>query len=366
MEQFRLLDLPPMTAAENMALDEVLLELAGEKKTVNTIRILRFSPPTVLLGYHQTADAEIRMDYCRKNNIQVNRRITGGGAIFFDEQQLGWEIVCDKQFFNVTFFTEKLFRRLCDPVILALRRLGLDAEFRPRNDIEINGRKISGTGGTELYDAFLFQGTILVDTDVDVMLNCLNVPVEKLKSKELDSIKQRVTSLALELGHVPCAGKIKTELINGFEESFGIRLVSMALTDEEKNRFEEKLPYFRSMEWIDMVKPGIPGQKTASAAARFDAGTVRFILVPRRNGKQVKDILITGDFLSFPSRGIYDLMAELRGAPLDCSLIMETIRRYFRDGLIRIPGMSCEEFVTPLTAVFDEMAGKAGEETGTS
>ncbi len=361
MEIFRLLDLPPMNAAENMALDDVLLELKGEGKTYNTVRFLQFSPPAVLLGYHQSADEEIRTDYCREKNIQINRRITGGGTIFFDDRQLGWEIICDKKKFNFGFVSDKLFERLCEPVICALGRLGVNTVFRPRNDIEINGRKISGTGGTELYDAFLFQGTILVDVDMDVMLNCLNVPVEKLKAREIDSIKQRVTSLALELGRPPALEDVKTELIKGFEEKFNIRLKPMALTDEEKRRLDEKLPYFRSGKWVHMIKTKAHGQKTVSAACKFNSGTVKFTLVTHGNGKRVKDILITGDFLSFPSRGIYDLMAELRGCPLDYHHIRETIKKYFEGGLIRIPGMACEEFTKPLEAVFKKMDEKSGK-----
>ncbi len=110
---------------------------------------------------------------------------------------------------------------------------------------------------------------------------------------------------------------------------FNIDLKPMALTDEEKRRFEERLPYFRSKEWVHMVEPKTHGQKTVRAACKFNSGMVGFTLVTHGNGKQVKDILITGDFLSFPSRGIYDLMAELKGSFLDRDHIRQTIKKYF-------------------------------------
>ena len=135
-----------MSAAKNMALDETLLELKGTGKSPNTLRFLQFSPRTVLVGYHQSIQEEIRENYCRAHNIEINRRITGGGAIFFDENQLGWEVICDKEFFDVVIPNNRLFKTLCLPVRSALKFLGLDATFRPRNDIEINGRKISGPG----------------------------------------------------------------------------------------------------------------------------------------------------------------------------------------------------------------------------
>ena len=85
-------------------------------------------------------------------------------------------------------------------MVTALRILGVESGFRPRNDIEVNGRKISGTGGTESDGAFLFQGTMLIDFDVDTMLKSLRIPIEKLKAKEIDSIRERVTCLNWEIG----------------------------------------------------------------------------------------------------------------------------------------------------------------------
>ena len=102
-----------MTAAENMALDETILELKGQGSTPNTIRFLQFSPRAVLLGFHQAIDEEVRRAFCREQGIHINRRITGGGAIFFDENQLGWEVICDKAFFGVKVPNQRLFRTLC-------------------------------------------------------------------------------------------------------------------------------------------------------------------------------------------------------------------------------------------------------------
>ncbi|MBW1852580.1 MAG: lipoate--protein ligase family protein, partial [Deltaproteobacteria bacterium] len=279
MKKFRLLDLPPMTGAENMALDETLLELKGQGETPDTIRFMQFSPPTVLVGFHQSVAEEVRVDYCRAKGIEINRRITGGGAIYFDENQLGWEVICDKSFFNITFPNKRLFQRLSDPVITGLYRLGVKAVFRPRNDIEINGRKISGTGGTESYGAFLFQGTMLVDFDVDAMLKSLRIPVEKLKSKEIDSVKKRVTCLRWELGYTPPLEDIKDAIRSGFEKHLDIALEPGALTESEKRLFDKKLAFFCSSDWIDCVKPEFQKRETVQAAYKSEAGLIRYTLV---------------------------------------------------------------------------------------
>ncbi len=353
METFRLLDMPPMTAAENMALDEALLELKGRGETPNTVRFLRFSPPAVLVGLHQSVSEEVRTGYCEAHGIQVNRRITGGGAIFFDESQLGWEIICDKAFFGLPIVNAGLFKALCDPVVTALAGWGLEAAFRPRNDIEIAGRKIAGTGGAESEDAFLFQGTLLIDFQVDAMLAALRVPVEKLEAREIDSIGQRVTCLCRELGHAPPLAAIKEALCDGFERRFHIRLEPGGLTGAEADAFRAKLPAFESEEWIDQIRPKCPGARTVQAACRVRAGLVRFTLVADPCRRRLQDLYITGDFLAVPARGLYDLQAALRGAPLDREKIRASVQGFFDQGKLRIAGMSAEDFLKPLDRAFE-------------
>ncbi len=352
---WRLLDTPPMSAADNMALDEVLLELKGKNRSPNTIRFLQFKPRAVLVGYHQSVQEEIRLDYCREHNIEINRRITGGGAIFFDENQLGWEIYCDKKFFDISIPNNRLFRKLCQPVATALGQLGLEAVFRPRNDIEINGRKISGTGGTESDDAFMFQGTMLVDFDVDTMLRALHIPVEKLKAKEIDSVKDRVTCLNWELGYTPSHEEIKKSIVFGFEKHLGITLKSSGLTDEEQELFEKKQKRYHSWEWIDKVKPKYQRREAVQSSYKSEAGMVRFTLAVNLPAKRLRDVYITGDFLSFPSRALYDLETKLRGMKIDQDLLVGTIKDYFDSGAIKIPGMRLEDFIQPLLQALEKI-----------
>lgn len=349
MRTWRLLDTGSLTAAENMALDEVLLEIKGEGGgTPDTLRFLQFSPATVLVGYHQSIEEEIRLDYCRANGIDVNRRITGGGGLLFDESQIGWEIVCDKTFFDVNLPTDRLFRELCEPTVAALRELGVEAAFRPRNDIEVRGRKISGTGGTDIGGAFLFQGTLLTDFDVETMLKCLRIPVEKLKAKEIDSVRKRVTCLKWELGRTPGVAEVKAALARSFARHLGIRLKPDGLTGEERALLAEKLPYFQSPEWIDMVRPTFEKTEAVQAACKSPHGLVRLTLVVNLPRRVLKNVFITGDFLSFPARALFDLEAALRGLPLSREAIHGVIRDFFDQGRIAIPGLDVRDFLKPV------------------
>lgn len=354
MKTWRLLDTPPMSAAENMALDETLLELKGEGKSPDTIRFLQFSPRAVLIGYHQAVQEEVREDFCSSAGVDINRRITGGGAIFFDESQLGWEVICNKNFFGLNLPAPGLFRTLCEPVVTALDLLGLKAAFRPRNDIEVKGRKISGTGGTESEGAFLFQGTMLTDFDADTMLRCLRIPVEKLKAKEIDSVKERVTCLKWELGRTPALEEIKSAIQAGFERHLGICLEPAELTEEERTVFHEKIRFFRSSDWINQVNPVYSRQEVIQSAYKSPEGMVKFTVVVNVPGGRIKDVYITGDFLSFPPGPLFGLEAAMKGLPLRREPLHDTVRAFFEQRKIIIRGMDFRDFLKPLDQIVEK------------
>ena len=136
---FRVIDTGLRDGRANIAFDAAMIEAHKAGEIPDTIRFLRF-PPTALVGRHQALSEELRLDHCRKNGIGVVRRITGGGAIYFDEGQLGWELVFGRSTLGITNLAE-LTKAICEAAALGLRTLGVAANYRPRNDIEVEGRK---------------------------------------------------------------------------------------------------------------------------------------------------------------------------------------------------------------------------------
>lgn len=356
MNKWRLLDTGRLTAAENIALDEALLEAKKNNGNIpNTVRFMQFSPPAVLLGYHQSLAQEIRLEFCKKAGIDVNRRITGGGAIFFDETQLGWEIICEKQFFDMRIADTSFFKRLSQPIITALDKMGLTASFRPRNDIEIKGRKISGTGGTEEGDVFLFQGTLLVDFDVEPMLKALRIPIAKLKDKEIDTAKERVTCLKWELGYTPKIDELKKILKEGFEEAFEIRLELEGLSKEEEMLFLEKKDMFTSQKWIDKIRLPKDEQQMLCSIYKADGGLIRVSLMINLTHKRIQSIIITGDFFACPKRIILDLETELKNIPVDGKIISKKIKDFFEKKQPQIPGVSASDFINAVNKALEKI-----------
>ena len=171
---FRIIDTGVREGRANIAFDSALIEERQADRVPDTIRFLRF-PPTALIGRHQDLGREVDLDYCRENNVGTVRRITGGGAIYLDEGQLGWELVFHRSSLGIAALPD-LAREICNAVAAGLSTLGVDAKFRPRNDIEVDGRKISGTGGFFDGDVLIYQGTVLVDMNPEQMLGSLKIP----------------------------------------------------------------------------------------------------------------------------------------------------------------------------------------------
>lgn len=358
MKIWRFIDTGARSAAENMALDHVILECRAKHLIPDTIRLLRFKPPSVLVGYHQNVEHEVRLNYVMEKGIDVNRRITGGGAIYFDESSIGWEIIALKSSIPPYKSIEELFEIMSKGVIEALKLLGVQASFRLKNDIEVNGKKISGTGGTEYEDAFLFQGTLLVNFDVETMVKALRIPIVKLKDKELNSIRERITCLKWELGYEPNYEEIKKVLKLGFEKALKIKLEDGNLTKEEEVLFHEKLPWFSSESWIFLDREVSKKAALIYSIAKKPGGVIQVSLALDEEAKLIKSIFITGDFFVFPSRAIYDLEARLKFTSCDESEIKEVIFNFFKEKNVKMPKISPEDIADVILEAIDKISYK--------
>jgi len=354
MKTWRLLDTGSRSAAENMTLDDVVLTARSRNAVPNTLRFLQFSPSCTLVGYHQAVEQEIRVDYCREHSIEINRRLTGGGGLFWGKSELGWEIFASQDDPRFPRCVERLYERMCQGAIRGLEKLGVRAAFRPKNDIEVEGRKISGTGGTSLDGTFLFQGTLLVDFDVDTMLRALRIPTEKLKDKELSSVKERVTCLAWELDAVPPLAQIKDALAAGFAEVLSVRFEPAPLSPFEEELLAQRLPFFRSEEWVYGVRRPLTQRGELRALYKSRGGLIRASLGVDPCTRRIREAFITGDFFAYPRRAILDLEARLKGAPTDIEVVRSIVEAFFATEDIQIPGVTAADVVHTLREALEK------------
>ncbi len=226
-------------AFSNMGIDEALMRTAVAGEPV--LRLYGWTPAAVSIGYFQGLEEEVDLDACKKHGVDVVRRVTGGGAVFHD-QELTYSFVTRD-------FTENIlesYKDICAGILLGLKKIGIEGQFAPLNDLIVNGKKFSGNAQTRRGGVLLQHGTILLQVDVDKMFDLLKVPSEKMKGKLISDVKQRVTGIGKSFDETAQA------VVDGFEEHYGVNVEPGELSEEQLNLAEEFAKKYRSDEWRKM------------------------------------------------------------------------------------------------------------------
>lgn len=243
-----ILDLEGRDVYWQMAIDEALLSLRAEGRIPDTLRIYRFQPSSVTVGYFQRVRDSVNLEYLLSSNIQFTRRITGGGSVYHDENgEVTYSVVLPVE--GVLTDVQESYRVICGGIVSALRRLGVEATFVPVNDVTVIGRKISGSAQTRRKGYLLQHGTLMYATNLDVLEKVLVVPAIKLQSKGVKSVRERVITLKQILGQVDLEALVKN-LIEGFSEALGRKPVIGELTEAELKLAEQLIEKYKSKEWI--------------------------------------------------------------------------------------------------------------------
>jgi len=354
MKTLRILDTGVIEGRLNIAFGQAIVEAHGTGQVPDTLRFLRF-PPTALVGRHQALGQEIDLGYCREHGIGVVRRITGGGAIYLDPGQLGWELALHRSTLGGGTL-ENVARRICEAAADGISRLGVDARYRPRNDIEVGGRKISGTGGFFDGDTLFYQGTVLVDMDPRTMVSALRVPRAKLAKHELDSAEQRVVTLRELLGeNTPELAEIQAALVAAFCEHLGLAAAPGTISAAERREAEtlhrEEIgteAFVTGIEEPPRARGDLAGERVCPG------GTIRSYLRlegPAQN--RIRGALITGDFFITPPRVIFDLESRLRGVYLED--LDSVITDFFEDAGVDVLSVAPGDFVASIRDALDRV-----------
>jgi lipoate-protein ligase A len=327
--RFRVIDTGLRDGRMQIAFDQAMIDLHRNDEIPDTIRFLRFEA-SALVGRHQAIGQELRLDYCRTNGVRLVRRITGGGAIYLDPGQLGWELLISRKRLPMAKLQDYT-GAICEAVASGLSKaFAVDARFRPRNDIEVDGQKLCGTGGFFDGDTLFYQGTVLIDADPERVMACLNVPQAKLKKKGIDNARQRVTTLkALLAGTAPDVHEVQRAVLAGLSGKLGISYFADTPTAKEeelaKKLYADEIgndefvfsiddPRCAGIYESELTGPG----GTISAYVRLEGGA---------SGARIREVLLTGDFFVTPPRTILDLEANLRGIPVEA--VGSEVERFF-------------------------------------
>src|SRR5438034_1575497 len=213
----------------NMSVEEAIPRSVGEGEAPNTVRFWHNSN-TIVLGCFQSADLEVNYDACKETGTQVVRRFTGGGAVYHDAGNLNYAISLKKGHPLVPDNDLQLvFQRLSEGTVEGLRSLGVQAEFQPINDIQVDGKKVSGAAGSVRWGTVFHHGCILVASDLAILGRVLNVPRVKLADRHVASVQKRVTTVRDELQKDLTTRDVRDAIVRRIEHSYNVRLVEGTL-----------------------------------------------------------------------------------------------------------------------------------------
>lgn len=311
----------------NLALEEYCLRhpaLTGD------YLLFYINEPSIIIGRNQNTIEEVNADYVRENGVHVVRRVSGGGAVYHDLGNLNFSFLTryDRSFFHN-------FQKFTGPVIEALAAMGVNAELTGRNDILVDGRKISGNAQYASGKRMLSHGTLLLDSRLESVVAALNVNNDKITSKGLKSIRSRVANIAEYLEPAVSMADFKARLLESIFAPFGgVREKTLAESDW-KAVHELAAEKYGSWDWNYGRSPAYNIQRVH----RFDFGQIDARIDVAKG--RIQDIRIFGDFIGMGE--VAELEDRLRGQIYRTDAINEALAevdlsRYFG-------GISQEEFV---------------------
>ncbi len=235
--------------------------------------------PSVIFGRNQLIENEVNLPYVRENNILMYRRKSGGGCVYSDFSNIMFSFITPN--FNKDF----VFDNYLGQVVKILQSLGLNAEFSGRNDILIDGMKVSGNAFYKVKDRSIVHGTMLFATDFSVMAKAITPVTAKLESKGIDSVRKRVTNLSdhLKIDIETFKQYVKNNLCNEY----------LTLSDDDIKKIEIIESEYLTEEFVFGKNPGYSVIKSGYVKA----GYVEFRIELKNN--IIKKINMMGDYFLF-------------------------------------------------------------------
>jgi lipoate-protein ligase A len=262
--------------------------------------------------------------------------------MYTDDTQLDWELYLHQRDVG-TWDMQAIAKRICHAAASAISALGVDARFRPRHDIEVDGKRISASCGVFDANALLYQSALLIDTDVDVMLRVLRVPVRKESDEAAKSVRERVASLQDLLGYRVEPALIKRYLTQAFESEFDIEFEEDDLTLTEHARYRTALGEIETADWVQLVKRAAADTPIYEAAHRYSGGTLDVSLIYDRPRHRIKQICFSGDIAVTPRRALADLEAALSDTSVE--RLENNVRAFFKRRSVDMPSLRPDDFV---------------------
>lgn len=291
----------------NLAFDEYCLENIPSEEPYF---FLWRNRPAVIIGLNQNAYSEVNLDYLNSHGITLARRVTGGGAVYHDLQNMNYTIIGRNP--------------SPQPMVDALRSLGVPAELTGRNDIFVEGRKVSGYARRVSHDQEIIHGTLMYDVDLDTLTHVLDTPGSKMQAKGISSVKSRVANLKEYLPQFKSLDELQAALQEILSAGDGQMPLSAEQVAEVRRQADEK---FSTWDFIY----GHSHEADFRCKAKLSCGTVEADI--RVDRGLIARLDFSGDFLfDTPAQELAAKMTGLRYAPAEVKAFLATqpVSTYFR------------------------------------
>lgn len=342
MDPIRLLDLglvPPMRSQTIYH----AVAYALDPGSPDTIILVGSTKPYVSIGVHQELEKEVDVEYCRGRGLPIIRREVGGGAVYLDSDQVFAQWV----FHGVALPRDIAgrFTRYVEPLVATYRALGIPAEYRPINDVHVEGRKIGGTGAARMGMAEVVVGSLMFDFDFASMARVLKVSSEKMRDKVFQSLDQYMTTMTRYLGSRPDRDAVVQIYLEQVQATLGRPIEPGEPSTRELELAEELDARFATDEWLyqagDSSRTGVKIHQdvhVVEAATKTPGGLVR-VTACLRDGC-IDELTLSGDFTMLPWTATSALEDALRGTALEADAVRMQVEDVYRRLGIEAPGLT--------------------------
>lgn len=296
--------------AYNVALEAYAFQKLTD---IDEIFILWINEPAIIIGRHQNTIQEINKEFIDKNGIHVVRRLSGGGAVYHDLNNLNYTIIS-----NNTQEGAFDFQNFSKPVIDTLAKLGVKAEFTGRNDLEINGQKFAGNAQAYYKGRMMHHGCLLFDVDMSVLGQALKVSKDKIESKGIKSVRARVTNIVDHLSDKITVQEFSDAILAQVKEEYP-EMDEYVLSDAELSEIQAMRDnQFATWDWTYGKAP----EYTIERGVRYPAGKIT--TYANVENSTIKSVKIFGDF--FGVKPVDDIEKMLEGVRYDYKDVLAALK----------------------------------------
>ena len=268
--------------AFNIALEQYCFKKLTDDEE---IFLLWINEPSIIVGKYQNTIEEINTEYTREKGIHVIRRISGGGAVYHDLNNLNYTIISNRDKGQEGFN----FKEFSKPIIETLAELGVKAEFTGRNDLEIDGQKFCGNAQAYIKDRVMHHGCLLFNVDFSALGDALKVSKDKIESKGVKSVRSRVTNILPHLKTPITVEEFGDKIMEYMKKQYP-DMKEYVFSKEELDYIAKRAEVKRSWEWNYGESP----EFNITRGKRFKNGKIQIFATVENS--RIKNIRFYGDF----------------------------------------------------------------------